>query len=220
MGHINGSKKIFDPKLLIIILIYSAAGHPKIGCFVSNSLHFFQYWNDFPQICHNTHWQNELPCANSRSKSIRFLGCEKTGWLKLDELSQKFDAVLRDNTELKLKVSKLEFEIGQQKTAYEVQEQKILGLENENKTLRENQQKLIRENEQLKYKLEFLGCEKTGWLKPKRIGMVLKSRNPCYARIPGWSFPRSRRVVMNPSARTESLQKYKNYEIQYNDSGI
>jgi predicted nuclease with TOPRIM domain len=74
----------------------------------------------------------------------------------VDELSQKFDAVLRDNTELKLKVSKLEFEIGQQKTAYEVQEQKILGLENENKTLRENQQKLIRENEQLKYKLDTL----------------------------------------------------------------
>lgn len=74
----------------------------------------------------------------------------------VDELSAKFDNLVRDNTALKLTVSRLEFEIGQQKTAYERQEQKILELQNENKTLRENQQKLIRENEQLTYKLETM----------------------------------------------------------------
>ena len=74
----------------------------------------------------------------------------------VDELSAKFDNVLRDNTELKLKISNLETEIGRQKIAYERQEQKITELENENKTLRENQQKLIGENEKLKYKLDTL----------------------------------------------------------------
>ena len=74
----------------------------------------------------------------------------------MDELSAKFDNLLRDNTALKLTVNKLEIEVGQQKTAYEMQEKRIRELENENKTLRENQQKLIRENEQLTYKLETL----------------------------------------------------------------
>ena len=74
----------------------------------------------------------------------------------VDELSLKFDNVLRDNKELKLTVSELEYEVGRQKMAFERQEKRILELENENKTLRENQQKLIRENEQLTYKLETL----------------------------------------------------------------
>lgn len=74
----------------------------------------------------------------------------------VDELSLKFDNVLRDNKELKLTVSELEYEVGRQKMAFERQEKRILELENENKTLRENQQKLIRENEQLKYKLDTL----------------------------------------------------------------
>lgn len=74
----------------------------------------------------------------------------------VDELSLKFDNVLRDNKELKLMVSELEYEVGRQKMAFERQEKRILELENENKTLRENQQKLIRENEQLTYKLETL----------------------------------------------------------------
>lgn len=74
----------------------------------------------------------------------------------VDELSSKFDNVLRDNKELKLTVSELEYEVGRQKMAFERQEKRILELENENKTLRENQQKLIRENQQLTYKLETL----------------------------------------------------------------
>ena len=74
----------------------------------------------------------------------------------VDELSAKFDNVLRDNKELKLTVSELEYEVGRQKMAFERQEKRILELENENKTLRENQKKLILENEQLKYKLETL----------------------------------------------------------------
>jgi predicted nuclease with TOPRIM domain len=67
----------------------------------------------------------------------------------VDELSQKFDAVLRDNTELKLKVSKLELEVEKQKLTSE-------RLETENQQLRDNQQKLIEENKQLKYTVECM----------------------------------------------------------------
>ena len=74
----------------------------------------------------------------------------------VDELSQKFDAVLRDNTELKVKVSKLELEVAQQKMTSDRQAAKINELETENQQLRENQQKLIKENEQLKYTVECM----------------------------------------------------------------
>lgn len=74
----------------------------------------------------------------------------------VDELSAKFDAVLRDNTELKLKVSKLELEVAQQKMTSDRQAAKINELETENQQLRENQQKLIKENEQLKYTVECM----------------------------------------------------------------
>lgn len=67
----------------------------------------------------------------------------------VDELSQKFDAVLRDNTELKLKVSRLELEVEKQKLTSE-------RLETENQQLRDNQQKLIEENKQLKYTVECM----------------------------------------------------------------
>lgn len=74
----------------------------------------------------------------------------------VDELSAKFDAVLRDNTELKLKVSKLELEVAQQKMTSDRQAAKINELETENQQLRENQQKLIEENKQLKYTVDCM----------------------------------------------------------------
>lgn len=74
----------------------------------------------------------------------------------VEELSQKFDAVLRDNTELKVKVSKLEVEVVKQKMTSDRQAAKINELETENQQLRENQQKLIKENEQLKYTVECM----------------------------------------------------------------
>lgn len=74
----------------------------------------------------------------------------------VDELSQKFDAVLRDNTELKVKVSKLELEVAQQKMTSDRQAAKINELETENQQLRVNQQKLIEENKQLKYTVDCM----------------------------------------------------------------
>ena len=85
----------------------------------------------------------------------------------VDELSQKFDTVLRDNTDLKLKVSKLELEVEKQKLTSDMQEEKIKGqdarikeLETENRQLRDNQQKLIKENEQLRCTVESMKSEK------------------------------------------------------------
>ena len=85
----------------------------------------------------------------------------------VDELSQKFDTVLRDNTDLKLKVSKLELEVEKQKLTSDRQEEKIKGqdarikeLETENRQLRDNQQKLIKENEQLRCTVESMKSEK------------------------------------------------------------
>lgn len=92
----------------------------------------------------------------------------------VEELSQKFDAVLRDNTELKVKVSKLEVEVVKQKMTSDRQAAKINELETENQQLRENQQQLIKENEQLKYTVE---CMKYAGKKKKPVPQ--KKDTPC-----------------------------------------
>lgn len=92
----------------------------------------------------------------------------------VEELSQKFDAVLRDNTELKVKVSNLEIEVVKQKMTSDRQAVKINELETENQQLRENQQKLIKENEQLKYTVE---CMKYAGKKKKPVPQ--RKDTPC-----------------------------------------
>ena len=74
----------------------------------------------------------------------------------VDELSKKNDECMHEILSMRQEMNNLKLDLEAQKRKSAKQDERILELESENKTLRENQQKLIRENEQLKYKLETL----------------------------------------------------------------